>query len=41
MEYIKYEIEKIDNDLCAKTRIIDSQNLKQIFDMFKNKPITF
>ena len=59
MEFIKYEIERIDNDflnpsdrlkkkhlvrlanLCANTRIVDSQNLKQIFDMFKSKPITF
>ncbi len=28
-------------ELCANYRLVDSQNLKQVFDMFKHQPVKF
>jgi hypothetical protein len=59
MEFIKDQLEEIDDSLlsptnllkkkhlvriatvCAKFPIVDSQNLKQIYDLYKAEPIDF
>ena len=28
-------------DLCSNLRVVDSQNLKQVFDLYKHEPVKF